>query len=155
AASFAELLREAPQDGATVTLVGVLSHAAADNRFVLVGPGGEQVEVPVDAVRHHHVVRRIPAQIVVQVEVDAAKLGTFTAPKFWRDKAGKDPMFDGFGGSHPHKAHKDPGDDREANFGVEAGVGTWPVPGPYAVKPVWLDHPNYVHLPKFPWMEVP
>jgi hypothetical protein len=133
--SFAELLRETPREQGTVTVVGVLSHATKEGRFVLIGADGEAVEIPVEAVKHHHVVRRIPARVVVQVELDAALLES-SIPKTILDKATKDPALDG-------RSPFGHGPGSKVTILERAGGGEgYPFPSTHALPKVFTEKPT-------------
>jgi hypothetical protein len=71
--SFAELLRELPAENDFVTLVGVVTCSPKEGHFRLTPPGGGQpLELPVEAVHHHAVLRHEHGHLLAQLEVARA-----------------------------------------------------------------------------------
>ncbi|HTZ89540.1 MAG TPA: hypothetical protein VMA71_04325 [Alloacidobacterium sp.] len=70
--SFSELLSEAPlapkED--TVTLVGAISRSSQAGKFVLSTSQGNNISLPVDAVKNYEVLGGGVGQLLVQVDVD-------------------------------------------------------------------------------------
>jgi len=74
--TFNDLLSEAPlaANEDTVTLVGALSRSSQPGKFVLTTSPGNSVTLDVDAVKSHQVIGGGVGQLLVQVDVDRAKV---------------------------------------------------------------------------------
>lgn len=121
--NFAEFLRHLPESSGTVTVVGTVARGGKEGSFLFTpAAGGPPREIPVDAVKHHHVVYTVPARTVVKLELDQAHAAPAEGGaseqellfqgggfKGIADKAAaKDPI----AGDPIHKLHKDVPDDR-------------------------------------------
>jgi hypothetical protein len=74
--SFEQLVSEAPAAGGagTVSLVGALTRAAEDGKFVLTTSDGRALTIETAAVKDHAVLGASVGQTIVRVDVDSAKL---------------------------------------------------------------------------------
>ncbi len=133
--SFGDFLRDLPEGGGTVSVVGTVARGGKAESFLFTpAGGGPSREIPVDAVRHHHVLYTVPAQAVVRLELDGAhadvapELRFGGVPKVISDKsAAKDPI----SGDPIHKVRKDVPDDRIGELGVGGGFAPFVLATPH------------------------
>jgi hypothetical protein len=162
--SFSDLLSEAPLASAedTVSLVGSLARSSQPGKFVLVLGPGNSVTLDVDAVKGHQVIGGGVGQLLVQVDIDRAKIpetaqeAAKSAPNpFTGVHDVKHPILDKYPWEEPVKTS--PEYDlgylpREGAAGGEIRTGVTGVTGVYDLKqPFWdIKHPI---LDKPPWEE--
>jgi hypothetical protein len=159
AKSFSDLLSEAPlaPSGDTVSLVGALGRSSQTGKFVLSTGPGTSLTLDVDAVKSYQVIGGGVGQLLVQVEVDRAKVpdnaqeaGKPTPSGFTGIHDLKHPTLDKYPWEEPVRTHPETdlsyyAKDASATSEIRTGV--------YDLKqPFWdIKHPI---LDKHPWEEV-
>ena len=112
--SFSDLLSEAPLAPAedTVTLVGALARSSQSGKFVLALSQGNSVTLDIDSVKGYQVIGGGVGQLLVQVDVDKAKVpqaaqAAEPASKFTGIHDIKHPTLDKYPWEEPVHIHPD------------------------------------------------